>query len=183
VRDWTVFNFGGTVVTGQTAITRTRRPLSEEVLPLFSRNCDAPLRVMRVPKRFRRYLIRLPQAGGELEQRAVTLLGDAAHPIGAVHRPGRGHGTRGCDLPRRDGDECNGDFPAAFRALPGAADRALARVQLSSLMMDKILPCLRCRAAGEKQHLRRPHPGRPLRPACVALYRASLREGALAPSA
>ena len=138
VRDWTVFNFGATVVTGQTAIDENEEALPEEVLPLFSRNCDTPLRVMRVPKRFRRYLIRYREPVGNWSSGPVTLLGDAAHPMVQYIAQGAAMALEDAICLAVMADECNGDFPAAFERYQALRIVRSARVQLSSLMMDKI---------------------------------------------
>src|SRR5262245_20229852 len=58
VRDWSMFNFGATVVTGQTELDENEEVASEKVLPLFAASCETPLRVMRIPKSFRQFVIR-----------------------------------------------------------------------------------------------------------------------------
>ncbi|HEY5607838.1 MAG TPA: FAD-dependent monooxygenase, partial [Alphaproteobacteria bacterium] len=57
VRDWSMFNLGGTVVTGQSALDDSEDVSPRRVLPLFAGSCATPLRVLRIPKRFRRYVI------------------------------------------------------------------------------------------------------------------------------
>ncbi|OGA02182.1 MAG: hypothetical protein A3I00_06695 [Betaproteobacteria bacterium RIFCSPLOWO2_02_FULL_64_12] len=138
VRDWTVFNFGGTVVTGQTAINEDEEALPEEVLPLFSGNCDTPLRVMRVPGRFRRFLIRYREPAGNWSMGPVTLLGDAAHPMVQYIAQGAAMALEDAICLAVTADECDGDFAAAFERYQAIRIVRSARVQLSSLMMDKI---------------------------------------------
>jgi len=138
VRDWTVFNFGGTVVTGQTAINEDEEALPEEVLPLFSGNCDTPLRVMRVPGRFRRFLIRYREPAGNWSMGPVTLLGDAAHPMVQYIAQGAAMALEDAICLAVTADECDGDFAAAFERYQEIRIVRSARVQLSSLMMDKI---------------------------------------------
>src|SRR5207244_6995519 len=79
VRDWTMFNFGATVVTGQTHVDENEEVPAEEALALFSQNCETALRVMRVPKRFKRYIIRHREPVENWRAGPVTLPGDAAH--------------------------------------------------------------------------------------------------------
>jgi len=138
VRDWTMFNFGGTVVTGQTAINEDDEATAEEVLPLFSKNCDIPLRVMRVPRRFRRYLIRYREPVENWSMGPVTLLGDAAHPMVQYIAQGAAMALEDAICLAVAADECDGDLAAAFERYQSIRIVRSARVQISSLLMDKI---------------------------------------------
>lgn len=138
VRDWTVFNFGGTVVTGQTSADENGEALPDEVLPLFSRNCDTPLRVMRMPKRFRRYLIRYREPVENWSAGPVTLLGDAAHPMVQYIAQGAAMALEDAVCLAVAADESEDDLPAAFQRYQQIRSVRAARVQLSSLMMDRI---------------------------------------------
>ena len=138
VRDWTVFNFGGTVVTGQTTADETGDALPDEVLRLFARNCDAPLRVMRIPRRFRRYLIRYREPVENWSAGPVTLLGDAAHPMVQYIAQGAAMALEDAICLAVAADECGGDLPAAFQRYQAIRGVRTARVQISSLMMDRI---------------------------------------------
>ncbi len=138
VRDWTMFNFGGTVVPGQTAINEDDEATAEEVLPLFSKNCDIPLRVMRVPRRFRRYLIRYREPVENWSMGPVTLLGDAAHPMVQYIAQGAAMALEDAICLAVAADECDGDLAAAFERYQSIRIVRSARVQISSLLMDKI---------------------------------------------
>lgn len=138
VRDWTVFNFGGTVVTGQTSADENGEALPDEVLPLFCRNCDTPLRVMRIPKRFRRYLIHYREPVENWSAGPVTLLGDAAHPMVQYIAQGAAMALEDAICLAVAADESDGDLPSAFQRYQSIRSVRAARVQLSSLMMDRI---------------------------------------------
>jgi len=81
VRDWTVFNLGATFVTSQTPPDDEEDVPNDRVLPLFSESCATPLRVLRIPKRFRRYVIVHREPVENWSMGPATLLGDAAHPM------------------------------------------------------------------------------------------------------
>ena len=81
MRDWSTFNLGCTVVTSQTPPNDGEDVSPHYVLPLFAGSCAAPLRVLRMPKQFRRYVIRHREPVENWTDGAVTLLGDAAHPM------------------------------------------------------------------------------------------------------
>lgn len=138
VRDWKVFNFGATVVTGQTSIDEEEEALPEEALPLFSRNCDTPLRVLRIPRRFRRYLIRYREPVDNWSMGPVTLLGDAAHPMVQYIAQGAAMALEDALCLGVAVDACGGDFDQAFKRYQAVRIVRSARVQISSLLMDRI---------------------------------------------
>ena len=139
ISDWTMFNLGCTVVTGQSDADE-----SEDVRAAtpccrcFAEGCETPLRVHPHPQALPPLRHRAPRAGRELEHGS----GDAARrrraSDGAVHRAGRRHGAGGRDLPRRRGARMRRRFRARVPALSGLRIVRTARVQISSLMMDKL---------------------------------------------
>ena len=75
--------------------------MPDEVLPLFSHYCEKPTKLMRTPKEFRRWMLLLPPAGGQLDPgpRRAARRRRALHA--AVHGAGRGDGDGGRGVPRR----------------------------------------------------------------------------------
>jgi salicylate hydroxylase len=138
VRDWTLFNLGGTVVTGQTALYDSEEVTSHNVLPLFAGCCATPLRVMRIPKRFRRYTIVHREPVENWSMGPATLLGDAAHPMVQYIAQGAAMALEDAICLAAEADVCNGNFAQAFRRYQDIRIVRTARVQISSLMMDKI---------------------------------------------
>jgi 3-hydroxybenzoate 6-monooxygenase len=138
VRDWKVFNFGATIVTGATEVDEETPALPEEVLPLFAHNCEEPTRVIRVPKSFRRYLIRHRNPVSPWSAGAVTLLGDAAHPMVQYIAQGAAMALEDAICLGVCADECDGDFPATFKRYEELRLVRASRVQMLSLMMDPI---------------------------------------------
>ena len=51
------------------------------MLPKFADGCAAPLRVMRIPEKFRHFIIRHREPVENWTMGRTTLLGDAAHPM------------------------------------------------------------------------------------------------------
>ncbi len=49
------------------------------MLPLFAANCEKPMKIMRMPKKFRRWMLRYREPVDNWSRGPVTLLGDAAH--------------------------------------------------------------------------------------------------------
>jgi 2-polyprenyl-6-methoxyphenol hydroxylase-like FAD-dependent oxidoreductase len=138
VRDWKVFNFGATIVTGATEVDETNDVLPAEVLPLFEQSCDTPLRVMRLPPSFKRYLIRHREPVGNWTEGKVTLLGDAAHPMVQYIAQGAAMALEDAICLGVCMDECDGNYNEAFKRYQDIRIVRASRVQMSSLMMDKI---------------------------------------------
>ena len=138
VRDWSMFNLGGTVVTGQTALDESEDVPPRTVLPLFAGSCATPLRVLRIPKRFRRYVIVHREPVENWSMGPSTLLGDAAHPMVQYIAQGAAMALEDAICLAGAANECNGDFAQAFRRYQDLRIVRTARVQISSLMMDRL---------------------------------------------
>jgi len=138
VRDWTVFNLGGTVVTGATTQRDDDDVSPNHVLPLFPGSCATPLRVLRIPKRFRRYVIQHREPVENWSAGAATLLGDAAHPMVQYIAQGAAMALEDAICLGVAANESNGDFAQAFRRYQEVRIVRTARVQISSLMMDRL---------------------------------------------
>jgi len=138
VRDWSMFNLGGTVVTGQSALDDSEDVSPRRVLPLFAGSCATPLRVLRIPKRFRRYVIVHREPVDNWSMGPSTLLGDAAHPMVQYIAQGAAMALEDAICLAGAANECNGDFAQAFRRYQELRIVRTARVQISSLMMDRL---------------------------------------------
>lgn len=138
VRDWTMFNLGCTVVTGERTPSRAEDVLPEDVLPLFAGGCETPQRVMRLPPVFRRYSIVHREPVGNWTLGAATLAGDAAHPMVQYLAQGAAMALEDAICLAVEADRHDGNFPAAFQAYQAARIVRTARVQLSSLAMDRL---------------------------------------------
>jgi 3-hydroxybenzoate 6-monooxygenase len=138
VRDWTVFNLGATFVTGDAALRDDEDVPPDHVLPLFAGGCETPLRVLRIPKRFRRYAIVHRQPSENWSLGPATLLGDAAHPMVQYIAQGAAMALEDAICLAGAVRECGGDFVRAFRRYQDIRIVRTARVQISSLMMDRL---------------------------------------------
>jgi salicylate hydroxylase len=94
--------------------------------------------VLRIPKRFRRYVIRHREPVENWTQGAVTLLGDAAHPMVQYIAQGAAMALEDAICLGTVVAECDGDFTRAFQRYQDVRIVRTARVQISSLMMDRI---------------------------------------------
>ena len=81
ISDWTMFNLGCTVVTGEAKLSEAEEFSPDAVLPYFVDRCEIPDRVLRIPKSFRRYIIVHREPVENWTMGPATVLGDAAHPM------------------------------------------------------------------------------------------------------
>src|SRR6266513_1798307 len=58
LRGWKLFNLVATVVRDKAMSGHNEDAPPEEVLPLFAHNCDKPMSILRVPKVFKRWMLR-----------------------------------------------------------------------------------------------------------------------------
>jgi 2-polyprenyl-6-methoxyphenol hydroxylase-like FAD-dependent oxidoreductase len=138
VRDWTLFNLGATVVSGETALDESEDAPPRNVLPLFAGSCATPLRVLRIPKQLRRYVIVHREPVENWTMGPATLLGDAAHPMVQYIAQGAAMALEDAICLGNVAYECDGDFVQAFRRYQDLRIVRTARVQISSLMMDRL---------------------------------------------
>ena len=138
ISDWTTFNFGGTVVTKQAGLDESEDVSPHFALPLFPGSCATPLRVLRIPKRFRRFIIRHREPAENWTMGAATLLGDAAHPMVQYIAQGAAMALEDAICLGGAANECDGDFVRAFQRYQELRIVRTARVQISSLMMSKL---------------------------------------------
>jgi salicylate hydroxylase len=138
ISDWTMFNLGCTVVTGQTPADGSDDVTPNRVLPLFADSCATPLRVMRIPKSFRRYSIVHREPVENWSMGPITLLGDAAHPMVQYIAQGAAMALEDAICLAGAVRDCDGDFAQAFKKYQDIRIVRTARVQISSLMMDRL---------------------------------------------
>jgi 2-polyprenyl-6-methoxyphenol hydroxylase-like FAD-dependent oxidoreductase len=138
LRSGAMFNFGATVVTGETNVDLESEAGLEEVLPRFSANCDVPLRVLSAAVRFRRFVIRYRDPVANWSSGPVTLLGDAAHPMVQYIAQGAAQALEDALCLAECAEAARGDFAEAFRRYQAVRIVRSARVQISSLLMDRI---------------------------------------------
>jgi salicylate hydroxylase len=138
LRGWKLFNLVATVVREHSGAGHNEEAPPSEVLPLFSKNCDKIMSLMRVPKGFRRWMLRFRQPTGNWTQGPVTLLGDAAHLMLQYMAQGAAMAMEDAVCLAACADEADGDFAAAFRRYQELRLVRTARVQLSAVMMGHL---------------------------------------------
>jgi len=138
ISDWTTFNLGCTVLTGQDRLSEAEEFAPDLVLPYFVDRCEIPDRVLRIPKSFRRFVIVHREPVDNWTTGAATLLGDAAHPMVQYIAQGAAMALEDAICIGNVADECDGDFARAFQRYQDIRIVRTARVQISSMMVSKL---------------------------------------------
>ena len=142
LRGWKLFNLVATVVRdqaieGQNA-GHNEEAAPEEVLPLFAHNCEKPMSILRVPKVFKRWMLRFREPVANWSDGPVALLGDAAHLMLQYFAQGAATALEDAVCLGACADEADGDFPAAFRKYNDARLVRASRVQISSRLLGML---------------------------------------------
>jgi salicylate hydroxylase len=132
LRGWKLFNLVATVVREQAGSGHNEEAPLEEVLPLFAHNCEKPLSILRVPKSFKRWMLRFREPVENWTQGPVTLLGDAAHLMLQYFAQGAAMSMEDAVALAAAAAETDGDFRAAFRRYQEMRLVRASRVQISS---------------------------------------------------
>jgi salicylate hydroxylase len=79
LRGWKLFNLVATSIGQPTSEGHAEVAQPEEVLPQFAHYCEKPLKLMRTPQKFTRWMLRYRDPIDNWIKGPVALLGDAAH--------------------------------------------------------------------------------------------------------
>jgi salicylate hydroxylase len=132
LRGWKLFNLVATVIGKHTSGGHNEPATPDEVLALFSHYCDEPLKLMRTPKEFRRWMLLYRQPVGHWTRDRVALLGDAAHLMLQYMAQGAAMAMEDAVCLGLCAHEADGDFPAAFRNYQEQRLVRATRVQISA---------------------------------------------------
>ena len=135
LRGWKLFNLVATVVREQAGAGHNEEAPPSEVLPLFTRNCDKPLSILRVPKSFKRWMLRFREPSENWTHGPVTLLGDAAHLMLQYFAQGAAQAMEDAVALAAAADVADGDFSAAFQRYQKMRLVRASRVQISSQLL------------------------------------------------
>ena len=142
LRGWKLFNLVATVVQEKIADRKkaghNEEAPPEEVLPLFAHNCDKPMSIMRVPKEFRRWMLRFREPVDNWTQGPVTLLGDSAHFMLQYLAQGAAMALEDAVCLAVCADAADGDFPKAFLDYQKQRLVRASRVQISAKMLGLV---------------------------------------------
>jgi 2-polyprenyl-6-methoxyphenol hydroxylase-like FAD-dependent oxidoreductase len=135
LRGWQLFNLVATVVSEEAGSGHNEEASPDEVLPFFAANCDKPLGILRVPKTFRRWMLRYREPVDNWSLGPVTLLGDAAHLMLQYAAQGAAMALEDAVCLAARVDESDGDFPAAFQSYQRTRLVRASRVQISASLL------------------------------------------------
>jgi salicylate hydroxylase len=138
LRGWKLFNLVATVVRDQAGTGHNEEAAPEEVLPLFAANCEEPLSLLRVPKAFRRWMLRFREPVPRWSEGPVTLLGDAAHLMLQYLAQGAAMAMEDAVCLAACAEAADGDFAAAFRRYQALRLVRASRVQISSRLFGLV---------------------------------------------
>jgi salicylate hydroxylase len=138
LRGWKLFNLVATVVREKIGTGHNEEASPDEVLPLFEHNCDKVMSLMRVPKTFRRWMLRFREPVDNWTQGPVTLLGDSAHLMLQYLAQGAAMALEDAVCLAACADAADGNFPQAFLEYQKQRLVRASRVQISAKMLGLV---------------------------------------------
>jgi len=135
LRGWQLFNVVATVIGKHTTGGHNEEAPPSEVLPLFAHNCDKPMSIMRVPKVFKRWMLRFREPVPNWTQGPVALLGDAAHLMLQYLAQGAAMAYEDAVSIATQCDAADGDFERAFLEYQKQRLVRASRVQMSASLI------------------------------------------------
>ena len=138
LRGWKLFNLVATVVRDKIGTGHNEEAPPEEVLPLFAHNCEKPLSILRVPKVFRRWMLRFREPVANWTRGPVALLGDSAHLMLQYLAQGAAMALEDAVCLAACADAAEGDFPEAFLRYQEHRLVRASRVQISAKMLGLV---------------------------------------------
>lgn len=138
LRGWKLFNLVATVVREKIGTGHNEEASPDEVLPLFEHNCDKVMSLMRVPKSFRRWMLRFREPVDNWTRGPVTLLGDSAHLMLQYLAQGAAMALEDAVCLAACADAADGNFPQAFLEYQKQRLVRASRVQISAKMLGLV---------------------------------------------
>ena len=132
LRGWKLFNLVATTIGRPISEGHNEVATPEEVLPQFSHFCEKPLKLMRTPKQFTRWMLRYREPVETWTKGPVALLGDAAHLMLQYMAQGAATAMEDAVCLGACADATDGDFVRAFRQYQEKRVVRAARVQISA---------------------------------------------------
>ena len=114
LRGWKLFNLVATTIGKEITEGHNEKTTPEEVLPQFAHYCEKPLKLMRTPKQFTRWMLRYREPIASWTKGPVALLGDAAHLMLQYMAQGAAMAMEDAVALAVACDAADGDFANAF---------------------------------------------------------------------
>jgi 3-hydroxybenzoate 6-monooxygenase len=135
LRGWKLFNLVATVVGNTSSMGHNEEAPPSEVLPQFAHNCDKPMSILRVPKVFKRWMLRFREPVPNWTQGPVALLGDSAHLMLQYLAQGAAMAFEDAICIAAACDAADGDLPKAFQDYQSTRLVRASRVQMSASLI------------------------------------------------
>src|SRR5436190_5742470 len=132
LRGWKLFNLVATTIGKPISEGHNEVAAPEEVLPQFAHYCDKPLKLMRTPKQFTRWMLRYRDPIDTWVRGPVALLGDAAHLMLQYMAQGAAMAMEDAVALGVRADEADGDFEKAFKRYQDMRLVRASRVHISA---------------------------------------------------
>jgi 2-polyprenyl-6-methoxyphenol hydroxylase-like FAD-dependent oxidoreductase len=132
LRGWKLFNLVATTIGEPITEGHNEVATPEEVLPQFAHYCDKPLKLMRTPKSFTRWMLRFREPVDNWIQGRVALLGDAAHFMLQYMAQGAAMAMEDAVCLGLVADRADGDWEKAFADYQARRLVRATRVQISA---------------------------------------------------
>ena len=132
LRGWKLFNLVATVIGKHTSGGHNEAATREEALSYFTHYCDKPLKLMRTPKEYRRWMLLHREPVPNWTRGRVTLLGDAAHFMLQYMAQGAAMAMEDAVCLGACADEAEGKFETAFANYQKKRIVRATRVQISA---------------------------------------------------
>src|SRR5690349_20595997 len=114
LRGWKLFNLVATTIGKEISSGHAEKAMPEEVLPQFAHYSDKPLKLMRTPKEFTRWMLRYRDPVDNWVRGPVALLGDSAHLMLQYMAQGAAMAMEDAVALGVCADEADGDFESSF---------------------------------------------------------------------
>jgi len=132
LRGWKLFNLVATTIGKDISQGHNEVASPEEVLPQFAHYCEKPLKLMRTPKQFTRWILRYRDPVDLWTQGPVALLGDAAHLMLQYMAQGAAMAMEDAVALGVACDASPGDFEKAFKRYQDMRLVRASRVHISA---------------------------------------------------
>jgi 2-polyprenyl-6-methoxyphenol hydroxylase-like FAD-dependent oxidoreductase len=132
LRGWKLFNLVATVIGKEPVGGHNEVATREEVVELFSHYCDKPLKLMRTPKEYRRWMLLHREPVDNWSRGRVTLLGDAAHFMLQYMAQGAAMAMEDAVCLGACADAAGGNFEKTFQEYQKQRLVRASRVQVSA---------------------------------------------------
>jgi salicylate hydroxylase len=132
LRGWKLFNLVATSIGQPISEGHAEVAAPDEVLPQFAHYCEKPLKLMRTPKQFTRWMLRYREPVDNWIKGPVALLGDAAHLMLQYMAQGAAMAMEDAVALGLACDAADGDFEKAFKRYQDMRLVRASRVHISA---------------------------------------------------